>query len=43
MNRRSEQDPGRAFEDTTLRIAIADIVPLRETPMPAMPKAGRFC
>lgn len=31
MNRRSEQDPGRAFEDTTLRIAIADIVPLRET------------
>lgn len=31
MTRRSEQDPGRAFEDTTLRIPIADIVPLRET------------
>lgn len=31
MTRRKEHDLGRAFEDTTLRIAIADIVPLRET------------
>lgn len=30
MTRRDEQYLARAFEDTTLRIAIADIVPLRE-------------
>lgn len=31
MTRRDERNLARAFEDTTLRIAIADIVPLRET------------
>ena len=31
MNRRTERDLAQAFEDTTLRIAIADIVPLRKT------------
>lgn len=31
MTRRKEHDLTRAFEDTTLRIAITDIVPLRET------------
>ena len=31
MTRRKEHNLGRAFEDTTLRIATADIVPLRET------------
>jgi len=31
MTQRKEHNLGRAFEDTTLRIAIADIAPLRET------------
>ena len=42
MTRKQSQNPGTAFEDTTLRIAIADIVPLREI-RPEVRKSVKYC
>jgi ParB-like chromosome segregation protein Spo0J len=42
MIRRQSQKPGTAFEDTTVRIAIADIVPLREI-RPEVRKSVKYC
>ncbi|WP_227340265.1 plasmid partitioning protein RepB C-terminal domain-containing protein [Sphingopyxis sp. P8] len=42
MTRKPCQDPGTAFEDTTLRIGIADIVPLREI-RPEVRKSVKYC
>lgn len=42
MIRKPSQDPGTAFEDTALRIGIADIVPLRDI-RPEVRKSVKYC